>query len=291
MKGREGYKDSMKTLIVAGLAALAVLGCANAALAQADPLTDPLPRALGQQADRRLDRVEQTLREMRAILFQGRDTGRPVVVQPAETQAQVDQLVNRVGDLEETLRRLNGQIDTLGADVAALRAEAARRTADAQTAADANRQILARLEVLERQAAITAADAQVLATDPAKAFDNAMQLFVDGQHRAAGQALQTYLEAHPDGADAPEARYYLGESFFKQGIYNDAASAYVAAIRGWPQTTWAPDAVVKLALSLIETRRNPDACAVLGEFSTRYPRASATLKTQAASARTRARCS
>lgn len=281
----------MRTLIVSGLAALAVLVGATAAQAQADPLTDPLPRALGQQADRRLDRVEQTLREMRSILFQGRDTGRPVVVQPAETQAQVDQMLNRVGDLEETIRRLNAQIDTLGADVAALRGEADRRNADAQAATETNRQILARLDALERATSTTAADAQLLATDPAKAFDNAMQLFVDGQHRAAGQAMQTFLEAHPNSPDAPEARYYLGESLYKQGIYNDAAAAYVAAIRGWPQTTWAPDAVVKLGQSLIETRRNPDACAVLGEFSTRYPRASATLKTQAAAARTRARCS
>ena len=69
--------------------------------------------------------VEQTLREMRAILYQGRDTGKAVVVQPAETQGQVESLTNRVGDLEDTLRRVNGQIDQIGVDLAAIRRDSA----------------------------------------------------------------------------------------------------------------------------------------------------------------------
>ena len=66
--------------------------------------------------------------------------------------------------------------------------------------------------------------------------------------------------------------------------------AYISAIQSWPTTAWAPDAVVRLAQSLIELRKNPDACQILREFTTRYPRASAELKTAAQTARTRARC-
>ena len=284
----------MKTPLLAILSACALLGSAPSAFAQADPLTDPLPRGLGQQADRRLDRVEQTLREMRAILFQGRDTGQPVVVQPSGAQQQLDLMVDRVADHEATLRRLNGQIDSLATDVAAMRRDAARDSTQMRTQVETSEQILRRLDGIERQLAAraeaAAATERAIATDPVAGFDAAMQLYASGQNRAASEAFRAWLAANPDASDAAEANYYLGETLYRQSSYNDAALAYIAAIRGYPTTSWAPDAMVKLAVSLIETRRNPDACGILSEFNTRYPRANAALKAQAAQARTRARC-
>jgi tol-pal system protein YbgF len=281
-----------KPLVPVLLAALC-LAVAGEAAAQADPLTDPLPRALGQQADRRLDRVEQTLREMRAILFQGRDTGQPVVVQPAGTQEQVELLNTRVSDLEETLRRVNAQIDTLVTDVAAMRRDATRDAAEVRTQAQNTEQILRRLTAIETQLAARAeaqaAAERAIAADPVAGLDAAMRLYADGQNRAAAEAFRLWLSANPDHPEAAEANYYMGEALYRQASYTDAALAYIAAIRGYPATNWAPDAMVKLALSLIETG-NPEACGILTDFNTRYPRASAALKAQATQARTWARC-
>jgi tol-pal system protein YbgF len=286
--------DRMKKPLFLALALAGALGGANAAWSQADPLTDPLPRTLGERDDRRLDRVEQTLREMRAILFQGRDTGRAVVVQPANTQAEVELLSRRVDDLEATLERVNGQIDQVSTDVAALRRDNARQAQEARTAADVNTQVLKRLETIEKQLAEAAqarvAAEQAIAADPEAAFDRAMQMFVDGQYRPAASAFQAFLDNHPESEDAPEARYYLGEALFKQAAYNDAAISYLASIRDWPQTSWAPDAVVKLSMSLIETDRTGEACSILGEFGKRYPKAPNSVKTQANAARRTAKC-
>ena len=278
-----------RLVLAAALAAILVAG-AGAAQAQLNPLTDPLPRTLDERSDKRLDRVEQTLREMRAILFQGRDSGKAVVVQPAETAGQLEALTDRVNDLESTLRRLNGQIDQVTSDVGAMRREgAASIAANAQ-----NVQLAARLDAIEKQLGtlVNAQKAQQaeVAADPAKAFDAAMQLYTSNQTRAAASAFQTYLETFSDQPDAPEARYYLGESLFKQADYANAAPAYIGAIRGWPQTNWAPDAVIKLSMSLIELKKNPDACGILTEFSTHYPKAPAALRAQAASTKIRARC-
>jgi tol-pal system protein YbgF len=273
---------------------LLALAAASPAMAQLNPLTDPLPRALDEKSDKRLDRVEQTLREMRAILYQGRDTGKAVVVQPAETQGQIEALTNRVSDLESTLRRLNGQIDQVSADVAAVRREGTGTVAAQQAANTQNAALARRLDVVEKQLAAMVNTQQqqtaAVANDPAKAFDAAMQLFTANQSRAAATAFQAYIDSFPDQTDTPEARYYLGESLFKQADYANAAPAYIAAIRGWPQTAWAPDAVLKLSLALVELRKNPDACGILTEFTTRYPKASVAQKAQAKSTRTRARC-
>jgi len=284
----------MKSVLFA-VCTFAMAGAASQAFAQADPLTDPAPRALGQQADRRLDRMEQTVREMRAIIYQGRDTGQAVVVQPAGTQAQVELLVGRVSDLEETLRRVNGQMDSLSTDIGAMRRDSQRNTEEARLQRESSEKILARLDAIDRQlqaqTAAQAAQQAAIAADPVAGFDAAMQLFVGGQNRAAAEAFRGWIAANPDAEDAAEANYYLGESLYKQATYTEAAQAYIAAIRGWPQKPWAPDAVVKLSLSLIEARRNSDACGILSEFGTRYPRASAALKAQATQARQRARCS
>ena len=61
---------------------------------------------------RRVERMEKVVRELRAIVFQGRDTGRPVVVQPAETDYRLADLDRRLSDLETVLTRINGQIET-----------------------------------------------------------------------------------------------------------------------------------------------------------------------------------
>jgi hypothetical protein len=65
---------------------LAVLGLAAPAFAQTplDPLDD--------HSAKRLDRMEQVIKELRAIVFQGRETGKPVIVEPADTDAQMSAL-------------------------------------------------------------------------------------------------------------------------------------------------------------------------------------------------------
>jgi tol-pal system protein YbgF len=287
-------KSILRTPTVLAAAVFAALAV-GPAFAQLDPLNEPLPRTLDQRSDRRLDRVEQTLRELRSIVFQGRDTGRPVIVQNADTPAQVDLMSQRVQDLEETLRRVNGTLDSLSTDIAALRREDTRQAQNASQLAAAN----ARIDALERQlTALTAAavaartppPAPAASNDPAADFDRAMRLYTDGQYRGAAAAFQSYLDAHGDTDDAREASYYLGESKYRQGDFQGASIGYIGAIRGWPATSWAPDATVKLAQSLIEIRKAEDACRTLQEFNTRYPRAGASVKSAATQARTRARC-
>ena len=272
---------------------LLTLACASPAAAQLSPLSDPLPRALDEKSDKRLDRVEQTLREMRAILYQGRDTGKAVVVQPAETQGQIEALTNRINDLEATLRRLNGQIDQVTADIAAIRRADAGTVAAQQAANGQNAALARRLDAVEKQlAAMTSVQKQqadAAAKDPANVYAAAMQLYTGAQPGAAA-AFQSYIDAFPDQPNTPEARYYLGESLFRQADYANAAPAFIAAIRGWPQTPWAADAVLKLSTTLVELHKNPDACGVLNELTTRYPKVTAAQKAQARTIRTRARC-
>jgi len=255
------------------------------------PMADPLDI----RDARRLDRMEKVIRELRAIVFQGRDIGKPVVVQPAETDYQIQELTRRAADLEQTLRRLNGQIETLTNDVAQ-----SRRAADAAQAQ--TKALTDRLTVLEQQGAPPApppaapgdqppappaADTGASATD---AFSQSRQLMLSGDYDAAERSWQDFVTRYADHPKAPEARYWLGKTLAVRGAHNDAAAAYIQSIRGWPQASWAPDAVVELARELNALKKPAEACQMLGEFDRRYPKAVASVKSRAAVARSQAKC-
>ena len=276
---------TLKSVLLAALLASVALP----ALAQTPLPLDPLD----DRSAKRIERMEKVVRELRSIVFQGRDTGKPVVVQPAETDAQISTLSERLRDLEQTLQKLNGQNETLNYDL-----EQARRAATEQkTRADGLETRLATLEKIsaDQQAAAIQAATEVPAppappADPAVAFRAARQLLLDGDYANAESAFSAYLANFPDAARASEARYWLGETLFVREAYGDAAGAYLGAVRGWPQTSWAPDATLKLSRSLVALKKPADACKTLDELARRYPKAPPAVVSRAASTRVAAKC-
>ena len=280
---------SLRTVaVVAGL----VLAAAPA-VAQT-PIESPVADdPLSARDAKRVDKMEKVVRELRAIVFQLRDTGKPVVVQPADTDARIADLANRIGDLEQSLPRLNSSLDNATRDLDLARRDNA--TLQAQVAALTDR--LAAVEKQLTQAAPGPVAEAPPAADPApkasaaEAFTEARQLMLSGDYDGAENAFSTYVATYPDSAKAPEARYWLGKTLTVRGASAQAATAYVGAIRGWPQTAWAPDATVELSRSLVALKKPADACQLLAEFAKRYPKAPAAVMSRAAATRTQAKCS
>jgi tol-pal system protein YbgF len=246
------------------------------------PMDDPLDA----RDARRVDRMEKVVRELRAIVFQGRDSGKPVVVQPAETDFQVQELTRRVNDLEQVLTRVNGQLETT-----TFALDQARRALEASQAE--TRALTERLTRLE-QGGVVAADggnvAQAPALPPEEAFDEARQLMLNGDYDAAERQWRDFVSAYGDTNRAPEARYWYGKTLSARSAHADAATAYIGAIRGWPATAWAPDATVELARELVALKRPAEACQTLSELAKRYPRAPAAVKSRAAATSGQAKC-
>lgn len=115
------------------------------------------------QDDRRLQNLERQVRELRAIVFQGRDTGQPVIVKPEGPDPQVTALQGRVDQQDQQIRDLTGRLEVAGHDL-----DEARR-ADEQLKAEsaAGRQALSdRVTRLESQAATGAAPLPPAAAAP-----------------------------------------------------------------------------------------------------------------------------
>ncbi|HVY33065.1 MAG TPA: tetratricopeptide repeat protein [Caulobacteraceae bacterium] len=276
---------------------------------QAVPPTNPNELSGDRMFDRRLDRDEQVLRDLRQIVLQAKATGAPVTVTSAGPDPAIAEMQGKIDDFAQTLQRLNGQIESLEHNL-----ELARKgLADS---ADANRELSARLAKLEgaqaatpTPAAPTSAQPGVLGQLPAGAvgapdqsaapggadeiltYRQARQVLDTGDYAGGAAALQDYLARYPNSPRAAEANYWLGRTLAVRNMHPDAAAAYARALKGWPQSAWAGDAVVRLSASLIELKRADDACRAMSEYDQRYAgQAPQTLKARAKDVRTRAAC-
>ncbi len=110
--------------------------------------------------------------------------------------------------------------------------------------------------------------------DPETVFDAGRNRLLEGDFGGAREAFADYTNQFPDGDQAGEAWYWLGETHFISGEFNDAANAYIASLqqdRGGPR---APDALVKLGASFAEIGDTTRACQILATFPAEFPNAS-----------------
>ena len=302
-------------LISAG--ATSALAAPTAGPQQAVPPIDPNELSGNRGYDRRLDRDEQTLRDLRQIVLQAKAAGVPVTVKDAGPDPAIVDIQAKVDDFDQTLRRLNGQVEELQHNLDLTR----KALSDAT---DANHDLTARVAKLEGLIQASAPPPQPVgpavsagagAGAPAQAsaapsagtpdqssapggadeilsYRQARQVLDTGDYAGGAAALQDYLAHYPTSPRAPEANYWLGRTLALQNMHADAAAAYARSLKGWPQSAWAGDAVVRLSASLIELKRADDACRALSEYDQRYAAKAATaVKARAKDAHARAACS
>ena len=286
----------LRTLLLAALSV--ALLAAPAVVAQ-----EGAPASVDQSLRDRLDRLEKQLQEVREIVLQARATGKPIEIKEAGPDPMVTALAGRLDDMEQSLRGVNGQVDDLTHQLDLARKDASDGKAEIAALSD-------RLDKLEKAVAAMAAappaaqpapgDTSAASNaeqpapadqgDPKTAYAHAHQLLLDGDYAGAQAAFQAYVDQYGSTPQAAQARYWLGETKYVQEDYAGAAAAYIGATKGWPQASWAPDATVKLALSLLELNRPTDACAALGEFDRHYAKWGGAAKARADAARIKAKC-
>ena len=160
---------------------------------------------------KRVERMEKVVRELRTIVFQLRDTGKPVVVQPADTDARMAEMATKLADLEQTLRGLYGTFEAVTRDADQARRDNAVLKKDLQALTE-------RLAAAEQKLVQAAppppdlSDGAAPAGDPAKDFAQARQLMLAGDYDGAETAFSGFVETYPDASRTPEARYWWGKT-------------------------------------------------------------------------------
>lgn len=237
----------------------------------------------------------------------------------------VEQLRQRVEQLETDLRKATDRTEVLGAQLSDARRmadEANNRSKKLETDLAA---LLVRIENIEDasggavatggggSASITlpgaqsaglstnaspapapanpAVDLAALPQDEEGFFNSAHALLLGGDFAGSQQAFTSYLTKFPKGAKAADAQYYLGESLLYQDNFADATGAYAKLIKSYPNSSNAATGMVKLARAMRGMGKNADSCKTLDMMSKQFPKASAVAKQMAAQERQYAKCS
>ncbi|OUS12688.1 tol-pal system protein YbgF, partial [Rhodospirillales bacterium 47_12_T64] len=116
---------------------------------------------------------------------------------------------------------------------------------------------------------------------PKQQYDYAFGLLRQARYDEAEQAFSTFVERHPEDTLAGNATYWLGETYYVRGDYQQAAITFADSFQRYPSSSKAPDNLLKLGLSLSSLGNVADACGTLRELLSRYPNSSAIVKQRA----------
>jgi tol-pal system protein YbgF len=119
------------------------------------------------------------------------------------------------------------------------------------------------------QASSDAAAAPVL--DERAAYEQAFDSLKNGEYAEAARRFKAFLVAFPDGSYAPNAHYWLGESYYVTQNFELAQTSFQALLQRFPESAKAPDALLKLGYCQYELKQFNASRATLGQVIERYP--------------------
>ncbi|NOT42829.1 MAG: tol-pal system protein YbgF [Alphaproteobacteria bacterium] len=306
-------KSRPKLLTTAALATVFALSFAPAWSADVDDL------------EHKLDRVERDLRELQYDVHKGNPPERSGGLAGGPPGG-VSGGGARLNDMEQSLRELRGQVETLSFQVKQMteqldiaRKESNYRLGALEGGAPASAfpapggpgastalpsQKAAPPVALTRGGSNQAgrapgmlgsipADAAVSETagaSPQQQYDDAMDLLSRAQYAEAQGAFRKFVAANPADQLAGPAQFWVGDIAFTQKDYQGSAKSFADVLKRYSKTAKAPEAMLKLGLSLIELGQKKEGCTTLGALKVKYPTAAKPLVDRAAKRSAEAGC-
>jgi tol-pal system protein YbgF len=109
--------------------------------------------------------------------------------------------------------------------------------------------------------------------DPEVVYERSYESLLRRQFNDAEVGFRGFLEQHRDHSLAGNAQYWLGETYYVQGDYKQAAQAFLSGYRDFPKSRKAADSLLKLGLSLGRLGQKEQACAAYMQVGSQFPKA------------------
>jgi tol-pal system protein YbgF len=114
----------------------------------------------------------------------------------------------------------------------------------------------------------------VFTNDMRPRYDEAMVLLTRGKKREAQLAFKTFVETYSDERLSGNAHFWIGDIALEESDFKEAAVAFSQVLKRFPLNSKAPDAMLKLGISLQALNANKEACTTFRAIRARYPAAS-----------------
>jgi tol-pal system protein YbgF len=128
------------------------------------------------------------------------------------------------------------------------------------------------------------------AESPDMLYERSYESLLRRQFADAETGFRTFLQKYGDNSLAGNAQYWLGETYYVQGDYRQAAQSFLKGYREFPKSRKAADSLLKLGLSLNRLGQKEQACAAFSQLGGQFPKAAEARK-RAQSEAKRAGCS
>ena len=111
------------------------------------------------------------------------------------------------------------------------------------------------------------------ADNPETLYETSNESLLRRQFGDAEAGFRNFLQKYPDHSLAGSAQYWLGETFYAQNDYRQAAQAFLQGYKKYPKSRRAADSLLKLGISLNRMGQSQQACAAYTAVSSEYPKA------------------
>lgn len=183
----------------------------------------------------------------------------------AELRGQIEVLTNSVNDLEKRQKDLYLDLDNR---LQALEAGKGKKVAAPVPATDT-------AKVTDKAEPKTDAKADnKAADDPAaalKAYESALALFKAGKFKEAAAAFDKFVKTYPDNDKAPDAQFWLGNSYDMLGDCKQVIGSQQKLLAKWPKNNRAPDAMAKIANCQADLGQKAESQKTLKDLVSKYP--------------------
>ncbi len=113
-----------------------------------------------------------------------------------------------------------------------------------------------------------------------QAYDGALAAVTADHSAEAARRFQAFVQQYPNSPLAPNAWYWLGESYYVTQNYQLALDAFLTVVKRFPDSPKAPGALLKLGYSQDGLKQHDAAVATLRDLIQRYPRSEAANQAQ-----------
>ncbi|MCP9454898.1 MAG: tol-pal system protein YbgF [Nitrospira sp.] len=103
-------------------------------------------------------------------------------------------------------------------------------------------------------------------------YEKVKALFDQGNFKAAREGFVAFLSEYPNSDLAPNARYWLGETYYRENDYQKAIEAYNQVEINYPNSEKVPDAIFKKGLAYLELKDRERAELAFKQVISLYPK-------------------
>ena len=242
----------MKKYLVVSIFIITPVFAAEPVVIQELPLEAPIPTTKEQKAEQ----PSATQQVYPATTTQYSIQGIDELYTLLDTQgAALQDLTNRLEQMDQQLTQLTKKLETI------------------------NQDIDFRLKELEKKPIAEPAKPILIDKSSDKErYDFAYEYIKKGDYTEAQKLLTDFTKDFPKSTYIPNALYWLGETYYTQGQYENAVGFFADVFSKHKSSSKAPDALFKMRLSMKGLNNNDAACSAWKGLIAEYSNVDSTLK-------------